>query len=172
MILIKNAKTLILAFLVIFKYFYEFSRTLSYINDFIRYETSFSVLNALRCGDLLSVKDVKSVLHQYVEEGSISEDSINRFFAFKNTKEIMKIPGITLMLKHNLLDTLLVPMEPFMLEKYVDYYHKTADNKNMEKKINNPDLMRWEREQERESEERMRPLLEKMKKMFPDKFPD
>ncbi len=138
MISIKNAKTLILAFLIIFKYLCEFYHTLSYINDFIRYETSFSVLNALRRGDLLTIGDIKSVLHQYVEEGSMSQDSINRFFNLKNTNEaIKKMPGITLRLNHNLLDTLLVPTEPFMLEEYVDYYHKTADSKSMEREIVN-----------------------------------
>lgn len=173
MILIKNTKTPIPAFLIIFKYLYEFSHTLSYINDFIRYETSFSVLNALRRGDLLTIKDMKNVLHQYVEEGSMSDGSINRFFNIKNTKEIgKKIPGITLRLNHDLLDTLIIPTEPFMLEKYVDYYHNMTDRKSEEREINNRDLMRKKREEERESEERMRPLLEKMKKKFPGKFPD
>lgn len=125
-------------------------------------------MNALRRGDLLTLRDVKSVLHQYVKEGSLSDDSINRFFSLKNTNEIIKrLPGITLILSHSLLDTLIVPTEPFMLEKYVDYYHKMADSKSTERKINNSDLLRWEIEQERESEER---INQKMKKMFPDKF--
>lgn len=146
---------------------------MSYINDFIRYETSFSVLNALRRGDLLTIRDVKSVLHQYVEEGSISEDSINRFFNLKNTKLIRKnMPGIAIRLNHNLLDTLLIPTEPFMLEKYVDFYHNTADRKNMEKEINNPDFMRQKRKEEKESEYRISCLMEKIKKKFPDKFHD
>lgn len=170
MIPIKNAKKSILAFLIIFKYLCEFSHTLSYINDFIRYETSFSILNALKRGELLTIRDIKSVLHEFVREGSLSDGSVDRFFNLKDTSKIItRLPGITLVLNRNLLDTLLVPTEAFVLQQYVNYYHGMADGKSMKRKINNPDLLRWEREQERESEER---ISQKMKKMFPDKFPN
>lgn len=143
----------------------EIFHTLSYINDFLRYEISYLVLSASKTGTLLTVKEVKECLAEFVENGSISKDSINRFLMLrlmktnKNISGIRKnLPGITLHFQNKLQDTLLVPTEPILLKKYVEYYQAKVELMMREMEIKDPDFVKLEKE----SEERVKRIMDRI----------
>lgn len=115
-------------------------------------------MGAFRAGLNLSVKDVKDILLELVEAGSMSKDSINRFLNLKRPKEIYeRIPHITLQLYHNLSETIIIPTEPELLKKYIDYYEGKSHIKALEREIKDQNFVKLERK----SQERVSRILEK-----------
>lgn len=151
-----------------------------YIVEFLKYQVSWDILNALNYGHFLTLNDLREMLRYYVEHveqkgteeeitiRSISKATVNRFL-----RDIRKhLPTVGVVPKHPVQESIVIPHDVLaveLMQKIIDRYHMKADLEKIEREIKDPEVFykqrKTEKEYERISQERIDKLINKMLEM-------